>query len=33
VVRTGTAVYLEISALALPLEETLYVGQAQVTSP
>jgi hypothetical protein len=33
VVRTGSAVYLEISALALPLGEILYVGQAQVTSP
>jgi hypothetical protein len=31
--RAGAAVYLEVWALALPPDETLYVGQAQVTSP
>jgi hypothetical protein len=33
VLRAGAAVYLEISALALPLKEAFYVDQAKVTSP
>jgi hypothetical protein len=33
VVRAGASVHLEVVALALPLDQSLFVGQTKVTSP
>jgi hypothetical protein len=33
VVKAGAAVHLEVFALALPLDQTVFVGQTKVTSP
>ena len=33
VVRAGASVHLEVFALALPIDQTVFVGQAKVTSP
>jgi hypothetical protein len=33
VVKAGASVHLEVVAVALPLDQTLFVGQAKVTSP
>jgi hypothetical protein len=33
VVKAGASVHLEVFALALPLDQTLFIGQTKVTSP